>query len=88
MAGSEEPKERGDGTGSGWTNGLVRAFRIQNALLPLDPDSAADELIDFGCPASKPRYSPGSVREKGYGQLNERSERHRLTGKAVWLHSH
>jgi hypothetical protein len=45
--GSEERPERGGGTGSGWTNGLVQGCRIQNSRHSCDPDSAANELIDL-----------------------------------------
>lgn len=47
VARSEEPWERGDGTGSGWINGLVQGCRIQRARHFYDLDSAAKDLIDL-----------------------------------------
>ena len=47
VVGSEEPKERGGGTGSGCTNGLVRVCRIQNTRHSCDPDSGANDRFDL-----------------------------------------
>jgi len=43
---SEEPKERGGGTGSGWTNGLAQGCRIQKTRHFCDPGSKASGLLD------------------------------------------